>query len=207
MTVPRKSVHKTPIDRHNEMQEYAATVKKRYKLNVRTKRRFEIVGEEDLVKDMVVVLKLANYTHTQIGAIVGVSRGQVKVYLQDEKVQKKLLHLREALPQAALELGRAYLIEAVQAVVHVLRTETDNALVLKAAAEMFDRFGLPKLTRTEAQVDETNRLGETDESLISKFRDVSPEFQEKAAQLHDAMEEGLKHLLDEAGKEKNGDSQ
>jgi hypothetical protein len=193
---PRKRL--TPADRAAALEVQTARVKKRYKLNVKTKRRFEIQGEEELVKDMIVVLKLANYTHGQIGSIVGVSRGQVREYLQDENLQKKLLHLREALPQAALELGQAYLIEAVQAVVHVLRTEPDNALVLKAAAEMFDRFGLPKLSRTEAKVDETSNFGSTDESLISQFRGVSPEFQEKAAQLHDMFEEGLRNLLAEA---------
>jgi hypothetical protein len=205
MTTPRKSVQRTPADRAAAIQEQTNKVKRKYKTNLRTRRRFVIQGEEELVKDMVVVLKLANYTHGQIASIVGVSRGQVGEYLKDENVQKKMLALREALPQAALELGKAYLIEAVQAVVHVLRTETDNALVLKAAAEMFDRFGLPKLSRTEATVDETNRLGDTDESLISQFRTVSPELQEKAAQLHDAMEEGLRVLLDEANENRKGD--
>ncbi len=206
MTTPRKSAQKTPADRAASLEENTARVKKRYKTNLRTKRRFEINGEEELVKDMVVVLKLANYTHSQIGSIVGVSRGQVREYLQDENVQKKILVLRERLPQAALELGRAYLIEAVQAVVHVLRTETDNALVLKAAAEMFDRFGLPKLSRSESTVEETTNLGTTDESLLMKFRSVDPELQEKAAQLHDAMEEGLRALLADAGKDGNGNS-
>jgi DNA repair photolyase len=83
----------------------------------------------------------------------------------------------------------------------VLRTETDNALVLKAASELFDRFGLPKLTRQEATVDASTTINETDESLISKFRSATPEMQEKAAQLHELFEEGLKNILAE---EENG---
>lgn len=201
MTTPRKATPKTPEDRAASIEAQTALVKKRYKTNTKIKRKFSIAGEEELVKDMIVVLKLANYTHGQIASIVGVSRGQVGVFLQDENVQKKMLALREALPQAALELGKAYLIEAVQAVVHVLRTEDDNALVLKAAGELFDRFGLPKLTRQESQVQETTSFGETDESLISQFRTLDPALQEKAAQLHDAFEEGLKNILADAGKE------
>lgn len=200
MDTPRKSVHKTPADRAASLQEQTNQVKKRYKTNLNTKRKFSIAGEEELVKDMIVVLKLSNYTHGQIASIVGVSRGQVGVFLQDEKLQAKMLHLREALPAAALELGKAYLIEAVQAVVHVLRTEKDNALVLKAAAELFDRFGLPKLSRTESMSDNVPTMG-ADENLISQFRQATPELQEKAAQLQDALEEGLRGLLADARKE------
>lgn len=196
MATPRQP--RTPEDRAASIEAQTALVKKRYKTNTRTKRKFSLEGEEGLVKDMIVVLKLANYTHGQIASIVGVSRGQVGVFLQDENVQKKMLTLREALPAAALELGKAYLIEAVQAVVHVLRTETDNALVLKAASELFDRFGLPKLSRSEAVIDETNRLGDSDESLLAKFKSATPEMQEKAAQLHDMFEEGLKTILAES---------
>jgi len=206
MTV-RKSPARTPADRAAQIEERTNLVKRKYKTNLKARRRFAIQGEEELVKDMIVVLKLANYTHSQIAMIVGVSRGQVREYLQDEKLQKKMLHLREALPAAALELGKAYLIEAVQAVVHVLRTETDNALVLKAAGELFDRFGLPKLSRSEATVDQNNNLTATDESVISQFRTAPPELQEKAAQLHDAFEDGLRHLLTENRKdETDGDS-
>lgn len=201
MTTPRKSVRRTPADRAASLEAQTSVVKRRYKTNLKTRRRFAIQGEEELVKDMVIVLKLANYTHGQIASIVGVSRGQVGEYLKDENLQKKMLHLREALPAAALELGKAYLIEAVQAVVHVLRTETDNALVLKAASELFDRFGLPKLTRQESTVDASTTINETDESLISKFRSATPEMQEKAAQLHELFEEGLKNILAE---EENG---
>lgn len=199
-------VQKTPAARAASIEEQTALVKRKYKKDINRRRKFSIAGEEELVKDMIVVLKLANYTHGQIASIVGVSRGQVGVFLQDEKLQAKMLHLREALPAAALELGKAYLIEAVQAVVHVLRTEKDNALVLKAAGELFDRFGLPKLSRTEATVDEKTSFGDTDESLISQFRTVSPELQEKAAQLHDAMEEGLRVLLSQAEAEKGKDN-
>jgi hypothetical protein len=201
MTVPRQprkqAPQRTPADRAAALEEQTNKVRRRYKTNLKTRRKFAIQGEEELVKDMIIVLKLANYTHSQIGSIVGVSRGQVGEYLQDEKLQAKMLHLREALPAAALELGKAYLIEAVQAVVHVLRTEKDNALVLKAASELFDRFGLPKLTRQEAVVENTNTFGDSDESLISKFRTATPEMQEKAAQLHEMFEEGLKNILTE----------
>lgn len=192
---------KTPEDRAADIKINAARARKRYRTKV-TKRRNFIEGEEELVKDMIVVLKLANYSHTQIAMIVGVGKTQVKEFLQDPKLQKKLLHLREALPQAAFDLGRAYLIEAVQAVVHVLRTEKDSAIILKAASELFDRFGIPKVAKSETKVDyphETGMLSNKAEDWLAKFKDEPPELQEQAAQLVEALEEGLVGLLKKEG--------
>lgn len=198
---------KTPESRAASLQEQTAKVRKRYKVNLNKRRKFTFEGEDELVKDIVVMLKLANYTHTQIASIAGVSRGQVKEILSDGNVQKKLVSLQAKLPQAALELGRAYLIEAVQAVVHVMRTTRDDKLVLTAAGEIFDRFGIPKVSRQEQKVSE----GETEEhpisaSLMEKVRAASPEVQAKAADLQEMLEEGLKQLLETPNGVSDGNS-
>jgi hypothetical protein len=190
------------------MKSNSDRVRKRYKVNVTKRRKFTFEGEDELVKDMVVVLKLSNYTNTQIASIVGVSRGQVKEILQDGNVQRQLMALREKLPQAALELGRAYLIEAVQAVAHVMRTTDDDALVLRAAGELFDRFGIPKVSRSE-QKTETPDGGEhpVTPSLMEKLRQASPEVQAKAADLQEMFQEGISQLLDSTDqKVTDGDS-
>jgi hypothetical protein len=200
---------KTPEDRNQEVEKLRRRVKKQYKVNVKTRRRFEIPGEESVVKEMALVLKLANYSNSQIAAIVGVSKGQVKDFVADPKFQNKLLYLKERLPEAALELGRAYLIEAVQAVAHVMRTSKDEAMVLKAAGEIFDRFGLAKLSRIERKnfdpLDAIGRGG--NETTLEQFRVAPPEIQEEAAQLFDMFEQGLKVLMDKAtGSEENSDA-
>ncbi len=203
--MPRPRNNKTPEERAASIREQTSRVRKRYKVNVNTRRKFTFEGEDELVKDMVVVLKLSNYTHTQIASIVGVSRGQVSQILSDGNVQKKLVSLQAKLPQAALELGRAYLIEAVQTVVHVMRTETDNGLVLNAARELFDRFGIPKVSRTEQKV-ETEDDHPVTPSLMEKLREASPDVQARAAELEEMWQEGLAMLLADGGKEPNGAS-
>ncbi len=193
--------YKTPEERAASLQAQTSRVRKRYKANVNTRRKFTFDGETELVKDMVVVLKLSNYTHTQIASIVGVSRGQVREILSDGNVQKKLISLRERLPQAALELGRAYLIEAVQAVVHIMRTETDNTLVLSAAKELFDRFGIPKVSRSEQKTEIEDSSHPVTPTLMDKLREASPDVQVKAAELQEMFEEGLSMLLGDQSKE------
>lgn len=196
-----KTSRRTPEDRSQEQQKRLQRVKKGYKVNVKARRKFEIEGEEALVKDMVMILKLANYSNVQIATIVGVSRGQVKEYLQDVKLQKKLLTLRERLPEAALELMRGYLIEAVQWVVHIGRTSQDEALVLKAAAELFDRAGIAKVSRSEqikpgGPLDSIDRSGH--ENVFDKFDELDDEARERAAQLYDSFEQGLKLIIKES---------
>ena len=195
MAEPKKRQVKTPEDRAASLRAQEQKVRKRYKVNVRTKRNFTFEGEDELIKDMVVVLKLSNYTNTQIASIVGVSRGQVKEILEDGNVQKKLIALKSKLPQAALELGRAYLIEAVQAVAHVMRTSDKDDTILKAAAELFDRFGIPKVSRIEQKDEEPDDGNPVTPSMMEKLRGASPDVQAAAAELQEMFEEGLTRLL------------
>ena len=188
---------KTPDDRAAEIEKQTAKVKKRYKLDTKKRRKVTDV-EKAVIIDSIVCLRVASYTNSQIASIVGISKGQVKEIVADEKVQQRILFLKDRLPEAAVQLARSYLIEAVQAVVHVLRTEKDNALVLKAAAEIFDRFGLPKLSRAEVKTGDSPDApweDKEDKSLLDNFRSAPPEIQEKAAQLHEMFEEGLRNLL------------
>lgn len=189
-----------PDDRAANLQAQANKVRRKYKVNVRTRRKWTFEGEDELVKDMVLVLKLANYTHSQIASIVGVSRGQVGEILQDANVKKKYMRLKESLPQAALELGQAYIIEAVQTIVHVMRTADDYAVVLKAAGDLLDRFGIPKLSRLERKTDDgqspLDSIGRGGtENIFEQIRDMAPEIQERAAQLYDSFEQGMKQII------------
>ena len=202
---------KTPEGKAASLRAQSDRVRKRYKVNVTKRRKFTFEGEDELVKNMIVVLKLANYTNSQIAMIVGVSRGQVKEILEDGNVQKQYLALKERLPQAALDLGRTYLIEAVQAVANVMRTSTDDNLVLKAASELFDRFGIPKVSRSEQKVeaDDSETGGHpVTPSLMEKLRQASPEVQAAAADLQEMFQSGIEQLLNSQTDEKvnDGDS-
>jgi hypothetical protein len=170
-------------------------IRRRYKRNVNTRRRI-IPGQNDFVVDMVLVFKLVNYSNVQIAKIVGVSRGQVAEILNDPSVAERLLKLQHNLSGAAYDLLQTYLIEAVQTLVDIMRTEKDNMIVLKAAAEILDRAGMPKASRTESKQERTN-VNETkltaDEEMMTAFRELSPEIQEEAAQ----MIEGLQNFLED----------
>src|SRR5262245_58872837 len=126
----RRTTPRTPAERSASLAAQSHAVRRKYKTNLRLRKKFSIEGEESLVKDMIAILRVAGYTNSQIGQIVGVSRGQVREFLLEDDLQKLILILRERIPQAAVELGRAYLIEAVQAIVNIMRTSDDDAMVL-----------------------------------------------------------------------------
>jgi hypothetical protein len=198
MARPRKSPVRTPDEKAANLKRQTEKARKRYKVNVTKRRKFTYEGEDELVSDMIVILKLANYSNSQIAMIVGVSRKQVATFLEDGNVQKKYMRLKAALPQAAFDLGRMYLIEAVSAVVHVMRTTDDGALILKAAGELFDRFGIPKSSRVETTPDGGTPDGEnpmSDPTLMDKVRHASPEIQVAVAELQESFFEGVEQIL------------
>jgi hypothetical protein len=198
---------KTPEERSEIIEKAQSKAKKGYRLNTRTKRQGVNDDEMVIIKDMLVSLKLVGYTNRQCGAIVGLSGGQVKEICSDPNFKSRLDSLKAKLPEAALNLGRAYLIEGIQAVVHVLRTEKDNALVLKAAAELFDRFGLPKLSKAEIKTEPEGKTdGEVlDQSFFEKLKSASPEVQEKVAALHESFVEGVDRIIQEGKPDADSD--
>lgn len=179
---------------------------KKYKTNVRTRSRVTLPKEEEILVDSVIVLKVAHYSNTQISKIVGLSRGQVGEILKRPKVQERVIAIADKLPQAALNQLQSYMIEAVQWYVHVGRAnlgpDGDHGLVLKAADAILDRGGAPKTSRTEkgeneSPLDAIGRGGHED--IFERVKALPPELQERAAQLYDALEDGLKGIVAEAG--------
>lgn len=188
----------TPDARASDGKKRVESVRRKYNVKTKTKRKLldvEIPG----VKNMVAVLKVVGYNRIQISKIVGISRAQVADFLEMEDVQNTITELRENLPAAALDLMQGYMIEAVQAVVDVMRTSEDGATVLKAASEVLDRGGMPKMSRQERKEESTETtVVEFGGQFVEMLRDASPETQEKVA----SMMEGIENLLKEkAGEE------
>lgn len=148
-------------------------------------------GEIPHVIDMIVVLKLAGYNNTQMARVIGISRDQVGEYLREPGVEEKLVFMRERIPQAALELLQGYMIEAVQAIVDVLRKSEDDKYVLQAASEILDRSGLPKASKQERLNVNEDRTIFTDDGIVERLREASPEVQEEAAQIVEQLEKLL----------------
>jgi len=165
-----------------------AKVRRRLKVDL-TKDRKLAVGEEQQIGMLVVVLKLASYSNLQIGRIVGVSKGQVKSFLDTPEAQQLLVELRTKISEAALELLHGYMIEAVQSIANVMRHAEDDKMILQAAAEILDRGGIPKASRQERLNENIDNIQISDDGLVERLRDASPEVQEQAAKLVEELEQ------------------
>lgn len=183
--MPRRD--STPNKRASESKKTVTSVRRKYKQNVIKSRKI-LPGEQEHVINMVLVLKLAGYNNTQMARVIGISRNQVAQILDSPEVTERLVLLRSALPAAALELMEGYAIEAVQVVVDIMRSTPDDQIALKAAVEVLDRTGLPKVTKQERHNTEEELLTVTDDGLLEKLRDASPEVQEEAAVLVERLE-------------------
>jgi hypothetical protein len=189
----------TPNRRASEAKQEVTRVRRRYKKNITRQARL-LPGEIPGVQNMVAILHLAHYPKSQIARIIGISKQQVQEFLDDPAVSEMLSTIRTGLPNAALDLMEGYMIEAVQAIVDVMRVSGDDALVLKAASEILDRTGLPKISKSERHQTNEEQTTITDDGLIERLREASPEIQEQAAQ----VVEKLEGLLAQAAAESAG---
>lgn len=184
-----------PVRRASAKKKETERIRRRYKVDV-SKGRKLLPGEIPYVENMVVVLKLAGYSKVQIAKIIGISRKQVDLMLDDPKVQEQLVSLRARLPQAALELLEGYMIEAVQAIVDVMRRSDNDKYILQAAGEVLDRAGMPKSSRQERFQLNEDRTTFTDDGIVERLRAAPVEVQEQAAQLIETLEELLSSHAD-----------
>jgi hypothetical protein len=185
-----------PDQRAAAAKRQRAGVRRKYKINLATRREL-LPGEIPHVIDTLIVLKLAGYTRSQMAKVIGISRGQIREYLEMPEVEERLVELRQALPQAALNLLQGYMIEAVQALVDVMRRTSDDKYILQAAGEILDRAGLPKASRQERHIEHEEKTTFTDDGMVDKLRELPIATQEKAAQLIEELES----LLGEAAGE------
>ena len=184
------SARRTPEERAELQQKSVKRIRRRYKVALNKKKVYS-PGEREHLIDMVIVLKLGGYSNNQIGSSVGISRGQVKEILDEAKTAERLLDLRNNLPSAALDLLHGYSIEAVQAIADVMRSTEDDALILKAAAEILDRVGIAKVSKAEREIHNTNENKFTvgaEEGLLESLRELPPDRQEEAAQMIEQLE-------------------
>lgn len=187
----------TPERRVADSKREVARVRRKYKVNT-TKRKKLLPSEIPHVEHMVVILKCAGYSQRQMASVIGISKGQVAEILHKPEISEEVAVLRASLPRAAMELMQGYMIEAVQAIVDVLRASNDDKMILQAAGEILDRGGIPKASRQERHQVNEDRTTFTDEGLLERLREAPVEVQEKAAQMIDEFE---KLLSDHADRE------
>jgi hypothetical protein len=156
-------------------------IRRRYKTNLRKSR--PLLPGEVTYDEMAIILRIAGYSVTQICRTVGISVDQCKQMLEDPGVTDRLVAMRSALPQAALDLMQGYMVEAVQAIVDVMRKSDDDKLILSAAGEILDRSGLAKASRQERHQINESRTTITDDGLVDKLREASPEVRKRRPRL------------------------
>jgi hypothetical protein len=182
-------------------QSRPASVRRRNTKRVNIRRKL-LPGERKHIEEQIAVLRISGYNNTQIAKVTGVSRGQVKEILEDASVIELVNEMRLVLTKAAQNLLEHSLIEAVQALVNILRVSTDEQNVIKAAGEILDRGGLPKLSRQEQRKEIETKTTFTDDGIVDVIRMLPPEQQEEAAQ----MIEGLQKFLSNAIEGDHGDA-
>lgn len=188
--------YQTPEERSEIVSRANKKARKGYKVNLNRKR--PITDEErEIIRDQLVALKvIGGYSNPQCAAIVGLSKGQVGEITNDDKFRALVGKVKKGLPQAALNLGQAYLVEGVQALVHIMRTSRDEKAVLAAVENLFDRFGLPKTTKSESKTEKIEESGSlVDQSVLEKARSASPEKQEELAALQEMFMQGASRIL------------
>jgi hypothetical protein len=178
-------------------------IRRRYNKDLNKKRKI-LPGQNEFVLDQVIILKLVNYSNSQIAKFVGISRGQIKEILAQPDVAERLVALRAALTDGTLNLIQTFMIEAVMSIVHVMRLSEDDAVILKAAADLLDRGGVPKSSRSESQghvVNENRTVFTADEEMMQRLQSLPPEKQEEAAQMIENLEAFLMGQAEETADE------
>lgn len=185
-----------PEDRNQVIEEKRNRVRRKYKVNSKKRRVNFAPGEENHLKHISVILKIAGFSHTQIAASIGITRGQVGDWMKEPKIQALFTDTLEAIPGAARELLQTYSIEAVHAIADVMRSSEDDKMILEAAKDILDRTGLPKASRSEVDKTSTEKveIGTSAEDLAA-LRELPPELQEKAAQLIEGLEKELQEMV------------
>jgi len=179
-----------PVKRAADSKRQLASVRRKYKVDVNKSRRL-LPAEVPYVEDMVVVLKIAGYSRSQMAKVIGISKGQIKLMLDNPDVSEKIVSLRARLPNAAIDLIQGLMIEAVMTIADVMRTENDSKVRLTAAFDLLDRGGASKVSRQERHNLNEERTTFTDDGIVEALRQASPEVQEQAAQLIEALEKLL----------------
>lgn len=190
--MPRKQRENTP----EEENLLASRAEKRVRRRNTTMVKGERLPQELIfLKEMAIILKIAGYTPFQIAKTLGVKKSQVKSWFKESDVTEKMHRIMQSIPQAALSMMEAYTIEALHAVVDVMRTSEDDKFVLEAAREILNRGGLPAMSRSEGHVTREDKVTFTDEGVIEALRNCSPEVQEKAAEIVEQAEKALQELV------------
>ena len=188
MAVRRSS---TPVTRAAAKKKEVERIRRQYRIN--TSRRVKLLpGEVPHVEQMVVVLKLANYSQVQMAKIIGISREQVSDILNLPRISEEIVILRKKIPAAAIELLQDFMIEAVMVLVDVMRSTGDDKMRILAAESLLDRGGAPKVSKSDRHLTTEDKTTITDDGFLDKLRNASPEVQEKAAQAIEQLEAMLR---------------
>jgi hypothetical protein len=200
MSLPRHKQFATPEER---AQELANIRSRRRHGTAATKRGRRPTVDPEMQQRVAMILKIAGYTERQIAYIVNSNYNTVNAWFTKQQyahVQEEFNILKRSITNAAHKLLEAYMLEAIQAIADVMRTSEDSQMILKAAGDILDRAGMPKVSRQERKTEEEHHhdLTSGGESLLERLRDAPPEIQEQAAKGIEQIEKLLSQSSQES---------
>lgn len=187
------------------LEEQRNQIKRTYKHGARSRRvvvNFETLTEfeKGMKIEAACFLKAADFSHTYIGEALGVSRGVVKGWFEDNpEMREKVAKIQKDYIDGAVKLLKTYAIELVEMLVEIARSDVDPATRIKAITEALDRMGMSKVNKSESVVSGTQKseVELVDKSgMIEKLKDAPPEVQ---AQVAEHMEQVLALTAEHTG--------
>lgn len=150
------------------------------------------VVELSCAKLSAVYLKAAGFSHAYIGEAVGVSKDTVTRWFSDAEMQRQYEEVHNDYVDGAVKLLKTYALEAVEMLMELARSATDERVALNAITEVLDRTGLSKVNKSESAVVTESKVKEevslTDpQGIVAKMRAAPPEVQAKMAEHAEAM--------------------
>jgi hypothetical protein len=137
-------------------------------------------------KAYAVFLKASDFPYSYISDNLGVTRGLVKRWFEDEKMQENVREVQDDILNGAYNYIKTYAIEAVEGIAEVGRKSPDWKVSLQAWSDLLDRMGLTKVNKSESVQTRTDEqivtLG-VDEEMLEKIEALPEETQDKIAEL------------------------
>jgi hypothetical protein len=128
-----------------------------------------VMNPDHPMRERAVLLLAEGWGATHVGQELGVDRRTVHLWQRDPTVQADVARERAALLAESRERGKGALAKAMDTLVRNLDCGDPHA-ENRAAAELLDRFGVPKTTKVEQTIEAVPSIDELAERFREKQR-------------------------------------
>jgi predicted transcriptional regulator len=147
-----------------------------------------MLGADQLLKQLTVVLSVAGYDQRRIGEQLGVSQPTISRWLREPEAQEYRRFLTEHLTNGTVLLLRSYAIEATETLIQVMRTTASDKTRLDAAKAVLDRIGLQRALTSEPEDDDPDLSTPPADEIFARFQQAPLDVQHKISSLLEDIE-------------------